>query len=153
MNISIIVGVVFIGFGLIFLLVSLLQMKKAKAAASWPVTTGVVLTSSLAERRSHNSKTHHTTITYEPKVQYEYSLMGQKFSGNRVTFGYASYDRTTAENKIAPYPQGGTVQVHYDPDDPSKAVLEPKAAGGTSSIVVAVIFFIVGLALLILKFI
>ena len=153
MNFSIIVGGIFILFGLVFVLVSVDQMNKAKAAKAWPIIQGVVVASELVERRSHNSKTHHTTITYEPQVQYEYSLVGQKYTGKRIGFGTASYDHGTAETKISPYPIGATVQVHYDPSDPAKAVIETKAMGGSSMIIVAVIFFIVGLALLIFKFI
>jgi len=153
MNISWIVGIVFIAFGIIFLLISIMQKNRAKAAEAWPTLPGVILSSELKERRSYNSKTHHTSITYEPQVQYEYTLMGTKYTGKQIGFGYASYNYNVALSKIAPYPQGAAVQVRYDPDDPAKAVLETKAAGGTVMIVVAVIFLVLGLAMIVLQLI
>ena len=149
MDFMVIVGIIFIFLGLVFLVVSILQMRKAKAAEAWPITPGIVLASGLAERRSHNSKTHRTTVTYEPQVEYEYSLMGQKYTGKRIAFGYASYDYGTASGKIAPYPQGAGVQVHYDPADPLKAVLETKAAGGVGLIILAAILIIMGIVLMV----
>ncbi len=152
-SISMIVGIVFIGLGLVFVFVYLSQRNKAKLAESWPITPGTILSSNLVERRHHNSKTHHTTITYEPQVEYEYSLVGQDYIGKKIAFGVSSYDYNTAIQKIAPYPMGGNVQVHYDPDDPSKSVLEPRAAGGVSTLVVAVVFMVVGIAVFVLRFI
>ncbi len=149
MGIITICAIAFIVIGMVFLAISLLQMRKAKTAESWPTIAGTVLSSELEEHRSHNSKTHTTTVTYTPKVEYQYELLGTKYLGKKISFGSAAYDYNTASGKLAPYPNGAAVTVHYDPSEPSKAVLEPKAAGSTPMIVLAAIFILVGIVVLI----
>jgi len=150
MGIMIVVGVVFLAVGLALLLVGINQGKKAKAAEAWPTVPGVMLSSGLKENRSYDSETHRTSVTYEPQVQYQYSLMGQTYQGDHLAFGKAGYGYNTASKKIAPYAQGANVVVHYDPADPSKAVLETKAAGGVLMIVIGAIFLVIGLIIAIL---
>ncbi len=144
MNIVILVGVVFLLIGLVLLVVGISQGRKAKAAEAWPTVPGTILSSGLQEKRHYDSDTHRTSVTYEPQVQYEYSLMGTVYQGSSLSFGKASYNYSTANKKIAPYPQGASVTVHYDPADPSKAVLETKSAGGTFLIIMGVFFMAIG---------
>ena len=147
MGLMILIGVVFLIVGLVLLLVGINQGKKAKAAEAWPTVTGVILSSGLQESRSYDSDSNSTTINYKPQVQYQYSLMGQSFQGDRLAFGNMSYDYNTASKKIAPYPQGASVTVHYDPSDPSKAVLETKAAGGVLLLIMGILFLVIGFVL------
>lgn len=151
MNITVIVGIAFLVIGLVFILIYILQKQKARAAEAWPTASGVILSSGLEEHRSYNSKTHRTTVTYSPKIDYEYSVMGQKYNGTKPTFGYAAYDYRTASEKIAPYQPGTSVQVHYNPSDPSNAVLETKAAGATTMLIVGIIFLVFGVVFGFLK--
>lgn len=144
MSIVTLVGIVFIVIGLVLLLVGIGQKKKAKAAEEWPTVQGMIMSSGLQEKRHYDSDTHRTSVTYEPQVQYEYSLMGTSYQGNSLSFGKASYNYNTATKKIAPYPQGASVTVHYDPADPSKAVLETKSAGGTFLIIMGIFFLAIG---------
>ena len=153
MGLMIIVGVVFLIIGLVLLVVGISQGKKAKDAEAWPTTQGVMLSSGLKENRHYDSETHRTSVTYEPQVQYQYSIMGQTYQGDHLAFGKASYNYNTAAKKIAPYAQGANVVVHYDPADPSKAVLETKAAGGVLLIVMGAVFSVLGLIFIVLRII
>lgn len=144
------VGVVFLGVGIAFLLVGIIQGRKAKAAEAWPTVPGVILSSELHEHRHHNSQTHHTSVTYEPVVTYQYSVMEQPYQGNKIVFGTISSAHNTASRKLAAYPQGAQVAVHYDPADPSKAVLEPKAGGNVMLMIIGVIFMVLGVVFIIL---
>ena len=144
MYFNLIFSTAFIVVGLIFILVSLIQRKNAKKAEEWPTIPGVVLSTGLQEQHSYDSDSGSST-TYKPVVQYQYSIMGQKYNGDRVTFGSVSYDYNTAAKKIAAYPQGASVIVHYDPNDPSKAVLEAKSASGWIFLVLGVIFVVTGI--------
>lgn len=130
-----------LGAGLIVL--AFVQRAKAKKAEEWPVAPGVILNSGLSEHRSHDSDGS-SSISYRPEVQYQYSIMGQKYTGNRIFFGNASYDYNTANRKIAPYPQGTQVNVHYDPANPSNAVLETKASGNWILILIGIVFLVIG---------
>ena len=150
MGFMILIGVVFLIIGLVLLLVGINQGKKAKAAEAWPTVPGVILSSGLKENRQYDSDDGRTTVTYEPQVQYQYSLMGQTYQGDRLAFGKVSYNYGLASKKLAPYAQGANVVVHYDPADPSKAVLETKAAGGVILIVIGAIFMVLGLIVAVL---
>ena len=147
MGLIIVFGVVFFGIGLGLLLLGINQGKKAKEAEAWPTIPGVILSSGLQENRQYDREDRRTEITYEPQVQYQYSLMGQNYQGNSLAFGKAAYDYRTASKKIAPYPQGAQILVHYDPADPTKAVLETKSAGGIIIYVIGTIFMLLGLAI------
>ena len=55
----------------------------------------------------------------------------------------------SAEAVTRKYPVGAGVSVHYDPDDPSNAVLEPENRQGSAMmIVVAALFGSIGLIFL-----
>jgi Protein of unknown function (DUF3592) len=145
MNNPVVFGAIFLVIGLILLVIGILQRNQAQEAQSWPITSGVIIGSGLLEHKHFDAEDHHTEITYEPQVQYQFSVNGQAFAGNRIAFGTVSYPYQTAANKIASYPQGTSVTVHYDPDDPNQSVLEPKAAGGVILLIMGILFIIVGL--------
>jgi len=128
----------------IFLVIAFLQKRKAKKAAeTWQTAQGTILTSGIQEKRSRSSKGY-TTTTYWPYVTYQYSIMGQVYQGDKLGFGSAGYTRAKAEEVLAPYPQGAPVTVHYDPDDPNKAVLEMREFGAGGLIAAGIIFLVLG---------
>jgi hypothetical protein len=125
-------------------------LKKAKASTSWPTTRGVVLVSDVERRRSHD-RDHGTSYTYSAQVTYEYTVAGTIYNCDRVSFGeYASSNRNHARQIVNRYPVGKTVEVHYDPNRPESAVLEP----GTSfssyvALGMGIVFSLVGATMLI----
>lgn len=141
-------GGIFLLVGLILVFVAISQRKKAQAAEAWPVAPGLILSSGLANHNSYDSDSGSTT-NYEPQVQYQYTIMGQPYTGNQLSFGTAQYDYNTAAKKIAPYPQGTPVTVHYDPSNPVNAVLETKAAAGGILLAIGILFIVIGLAAII----
>ncbi len=74
-------------------------------------------------KNSRNASSGGSGSTYAPHIEYEYQVGSQRFTGDRVTFGDRS-DRAYARSKVALYPAGANVTVHYDPSDPSSSVLE-----------------------------
>ena len=145
-NFSIILYSVIVISGLIFFALAILQyMKAKKAAETWLTASGVVLDSSVTVHRGRTSKGH-TTVSYKPQVNYEYQVKDQKYNNDRIGFGTAAYSfKGKADKVIANYMRGTQVTVHYDPADPSKAVLETKAMGGMSFIILGVILLATGL--------
>ncbi len=61
-------------------------------------------------------------------MSYSYEVGGTVFNGDRIHYGHDSIDNTylegAAEKRLEPYRIGGAVTVHYNPNDPSQAVLE-----------------------------
>lgn len=126
---NIILTVILVVAGGLFLAAGAYQYRVARAAQKhWSTTDGVVLASGLdafdgADRKSR------TTPRYVLQVVYEYRVNEQTYEGRQVGFGGTSYAMETARKKLRLYPQGVLVTVYYDPTNPSKAVLEPDAAG------------------------
>jgi hypothetical protein len=102
-------------------------LQKAKTSTSWPTTRGVVIDSDM-ERKVDNGTGRHRSrsITYHAHVTYEYAVDGTEYNCSTVSFGqYGSSSRNHALQIVNRYPVGKTIEVHYDPDRPESAVLEP----------------------------
>lgn len=113
--------VLLIGFG-IFFYRRYQQGNAARASAqSWPSTSGVVLSSSVQVRRSHNSSSEY------PVVVYQYEVDGKSYQGQRVKASDKFISvRIMGEARatVARYPVGARVSVYYDPNNPSESALE-----------------------------
>lgn len=137
----------FIGLGLI--VAAILQYRKAKKVGQiWLTCPGTVQGTNLETHSSYNSNSGPPT-NYYPQVFYQYTVNGQMYTGTRIGFGRVFYDYNTAIRKLKPYPQGAAVIVHYDPADPSQAVLETKAMGGWIFLLIGVVFMVIGILALI----
>ena len=92
--------------------------RKASAMQTWPSASGTVVESELRSRRRGSSRR-----IYYPHIVYSYNVMGQAYMGKRIGPGKYS-GTTTAREIVAKYPSGASVEVYYDPQNPSEAVLE-----------------------------
>jgi hypothetical protein len=122
--------------GVIFILMALINTKRAKASLTWPSAQGRITSSQVAE---HSDEDYGDS--YRPKVEYEYGVAGRTYSGKRIAFGPTgslseARVRATAES----YKVGTTVEVFYNPARPDDATLERRATRTN------VIFYIFGVA-------
>jgi hypothetical protein len=129
------IGMLFGGFfalimlfvGALLISLGLFTLQRHRAAAGWPQAPGVIEVSEVVgERRFKNS------LMYRPKIRYRYSAPGGPYVGEKMANTGKLYRSETAAQKVAArYPAGGTVMARYNPADPSEAVLERGASGGT----------------------
>jgi uncharacterized Zn-binding protein involved in type VI secretion len=143
--ILLILGVVFFGIGALFLFLTLRARQKAKTSQGWPTAQGRVLAVDIQEHRSYDGDHHHTRVSYEPVVQYQYTVSGRQYNNKRIAFGATSFDRSTAQKKASQYATGMAVSVHYNPNKPEESVLETSASGSTVFMVVGILFAVIGL--------
>ena len=121
-------------FPLIFLLAGggilfagLKQVVHADASSGWPSVAGEVRAASVEYETDSDG-----AGTYRAEVLYAYEIEGVQQLANRVAFGdFGSSDPGRAQRIVNRYPEGSAVTVHYDPDEPSRAVLEPGVHGST----------------------
>ena len=100
-------------------------LKDAKASTSWPTVQGEITGSRIDKSTSRDSDGH-TDTTYRADVTYRYAVEDAEYTGDTVSFGeYGSDRRSHADRIVKRYPVGKEVKVHYDPEKPEKAVLEP----------------------------
>lgn len=88
-----------------------------------PGGTGRALTPSERQRRRR----------FYPEVTYQWTVNGQSFTGSRYSLGESQDDhaeRAEAVEAARRFPAGGPIEVFYDPDDPSSAVLNRARQGG-----------------------
>lgn len=117
--------------GLIFLVVGYFVaftfgkpiLDNAKASNDWPKVVGKINRSSVVTSRSRD-KTH-----YSFDVVYDYKVEGEGYTSSNVYFGgeVSSSSSSSAYKVKNRYPKGSSVDVYYDPQEPSNAVLEPGA--------------------------
>jgi hypothetical protein len=104
---------------LIFL--SIRDGRTSKASLQWLSVPGTVVFSQWV-----NYATAGEPPSSAPEVKYTYVVNGQTWQSSRVKFG------GVARQKILDkYPNGNPVQVFFDPQQPSNAVLEP---GGSTQV-------------------
>lgn len=89
---------------------------------SWPTTDGVVLHTEIVV--NHGGK----STTYAPLVLYQYSVDGAIYSCDNMIGTTTSSSYEWATGCLASYPEGSQVTVHYNPNNPSDAVLSAGAS-------------------------
>ncbi|MBN1517904.1 DUF3592 domain-containing protein [Candidatus Sumerlaeota bacterium] len=144
--ILIFMGVLFsaIGGGLI-IFVGLPTVHKAKASLEWPTTDGVVTSSEVVTSHDEDG------TTYGANIIYRYTIDGQELIGDTVWYGgnFKSSSKKLALKTVGKYPKDKQVTVHYDPDRPNEAVLEPGAFKSTYFMLIfGGVFLVVGLLML-----
>jgi len=138
-------------FGSIFTLVGLgvgygLAVRPAMesiSARSWPTVGGVV---SRSEVETHSGSSD-SGPTYSINMEYHYRVDGRAYTGTRYDTRVGS--SSGWDDKMAVVranPPGTRVTVHYDPKNPSRALLSTAVARDVYFIgIFAGVFFIVGL--------
>lgn len=97
----------------------LVKLIEVRRAAAWPSAMGRIVRSESEEER-HTNEADQVTVTSVAVVEYQFTVAGRPWRGNRVSLGEAlSTDAT-----LARYPVGRVVEVFYDPADPGNCVLE-----------------------------
>jgi hypothetical protein len=87
-----------------------------------------------------------------PELEFEYRVGQRTFTSRNIAFGHAANLALPgeAERLVARYPAGEPATVHYNPDRPHEAVLEPgMGCGAYVALVMGLLFLIVGIGALI----
>ncbi|HEY1606606.1 MAG TPA: DUF3592 domain-containing protein [Allosphingosinicella sp.] len=110
---------------------------KARASESWPSAPGKVLRAEILVEESSSSEGG-TTTWYNPAVAYSYKVAERELEGKRLRFGNVrGTSRKRAEAVLAPYAQGATIDVRYNPEKPEECVLESHKPAATALILTA----------------
>lgn len=63
---------------------------------------------------------------YRFRVQYEYTVDGNSYVSDRITFDDVEDSRKNAESLASKYPYGKSISLSYNPNNPDESVLEPR---------------------------
>jgi hypothetical protein len=90
----------------------------------WPIASATV-ERGWVEEDERDDAAGNTVTTYMPMLRYRYRVDGEEFQGGNI--GLDDRPMPSAEaavRSLAKYPDFATIDVRYDPDDPSFAVIE-----------------------------
>jgi len=128
----IVMGLIFAAVGIGVLIWGVMTVKNAYASSSWPTTTGKIVESRVDHRRSSSGSRSSSSTTYHAEIGYTYTVDGNTYDGDRVSFGeYGSSNSSHARSVVRRYPVGQSVEVCYDPADPTSACLEAGVSWST----------------------
>ena len=117
------ITVIFMAVGGFFVVQGVREWMKASDSAAWPTVAGTV-THSEVTRHTSTSKGR-TRISYSARIEFDYEIDGVTIRGDRLTYKVTSSSQSGAQETVDRHPVGSTVTVSYDPDDRTRAVLEP----------------------------
>lgn len=115
---------------------------RGKKTAQWPSVEGVIEQSQLSS----------STDDLLPRIVYSYAVSGRHYqrivafpSGTNPTAALAS-------SYVKKYPAGAKIQIHYNPEQPDQATLEPGTARddwlifvlGLASTIIGIVFLLFG---------
>ncbi len=116
-------------------------LRRARAARDWPTTPGRV------ERSRMRVMSDEHGPSYQLDVRYAYRVGAERFTGDRIAFGYAGGGGEARHRALQKrLPVGALVLVRHDPDNPRLSTLSP-APGAAATLLLGfgAIFFIGGL--------
>jgi hypothetical protein len=117
------------------------NLKMAQASPGWPAVDGMVTASERGR----------VALRTQPRVTYSYAVNGVPHTAKRVSFTPA-VPKEKIDEVLSRYPVGEKITVHYLPENPVQAVLEPgsgpQVVAQLRSIIIIFIIFILAQALL-----
>lgn len=113
-----------------------------RESKNWPTVPGRVVASEVERETSRERVDRRDGVTryrrkvsWIPRITYEYDVNGERFTGRNVYIFQMRYSqRRTAENVVRRYPKDKEVSVHYNPENPDKAVLQPGVPGRSQGV-------------------
>lgn len=121
--------------------------EEANASEKWPVSVGTITYAGVS-----TSKSSEGTTMYAANVSYKYDVDGKTYSGSQIGMMDGSTSMASSVKKqIKKYAKGSNVDVYYDPELPSSAVLEPGQSFWISLMVYIPLSFCLVGALMLLK--
>ncbi|MBN1937335.1 MAG: DUF3592 domain-containing protein [Anaerolineae bacterium] len=127
-------------FGLFLAGFGVLILWQGVRMSVWPGVGGVMTAARLEERREEVSRSDgptRTVVSFEPLVEYHYTVDGKDYIGRRISPADKQYARPLAQKVLDRYPVGAQVQVHYDPRNPDEAFLEINMGWGGIGLLLA----------------
>lgn len=98
------------------------------ASTRWPAVEASLVSSQLVPHEHYSRRRYRRRTTYEAWVHYNYTVGGQRYNSNRIVFG-SDWD-LGASYKLDRIRRANPLLAHYDPDNPSRAVLSTGPAIG-----------------------
>lgn len=121
-------GLIFFTIGSCFLYFkSLPDYRLSTESLNWPSVTGRVISSRVLEqtRSASGSNSRKRRTFFSPEVVFTYDISGQQMKSSRLKITELSSSSSSYAYEVTNrYPEGALVEVFYNPENPSYAILE-----------------------------
>ena len=74
---------------------------------------------------THTGGGNTRNANYVPRISYEYTVHGRRYTGDRLAFGFGNRSPQAAQALTRRYRSGRPVRVFYDSANPERSVLMP----------------------------
>lgn len=113
------------------------EMRRVYRARTWPTVAGKILDSWVTELDSNGP-------IYNVRVEYEYTILEQRFTGYSYMIGAGVRARSKADDLRASYAPGSEIQIRYDPARPVESQIAGDYEPGISLGVILVAILLIG---------
>jgi len=132
-------GVIALAVGVILYVAQFRQGLRADASKKWPKADATILTSALESSPEHKRR-------YRAAIRYRYRVRGKDYESDRIFWAGNEGRKRNMQSVVATYPKGDGARVHYDPQDPAEAVLDPtQHTGSRATVIYAMVMSTIGL--------
>jgi hypothetical protein len=114
------VFVFFLTLLLAWFIYSAIGLTKGLSTLGWPETQGKVI--SCEVKRVPSSK---GPSKFQPVISYSYSVNSVEYTSNRYSSTMARGSSQWAKEVIGKHPKNSSIQVYYNPNNPTESVLDP----------------------------
>lgn len=109
--------------GFVYAILGVIGLQEAQIPSEWQSINGQILERGVDVEQVSKSNGDQIEL-FKPKVRYRYEVDSQFYIGERLSRHHPGRTlRGVAETEVEDLPQGTNVTVHYDPANPSEAVL------------------------------
>jgi len=133
--------------GIVSFLAGWRSRQRNLAAAGWPTVRGTIVKSDVEFYVSRDDDSGRETRMYRPEITYEYQVSGQTYTSKQVRVNElpASNSERRERKKLEAYPVGGSVEVHYNPDNTEDALLEISTSRINLAMIIGIILGLVAI--------
>lgn len=138
-----VVGLLIAGFSALLIGIVLWgQARQMQAHRTFHPTQGKII-----ENRLETSTGGRTPSTH-PLIRFRYEVNGRSYESTTLSLGGKTFGgRGDMSAYVSKYPRGATVEVYYDPADPSVAILDRTVDSVAYPLLVGAGFILAGLAI------
>ncbi|MHA6690819.1 DUF3592 domain-containing protein [Devosia sp. A449] len=118
------IGLGFVGLGVVLGGLGLRKRRRAQASAAWDEVPALIVSSIVDRNEMIRERSGEDNIVYTPIIHYSYVYDGKAYEGKRLRFGSSGTDeQADAEAIVAQYIPGATVTARVNPQEPGVATL------------------------------
>jgi ABC-type transport system involved in multi-copper enzyme maturation permease subunit len=126
-------------------------------SSNWVIVEATLLSATIDQHYSQDGNT--TSLTYTPKIAYQYEIDGSFYSGRKVSWTEEYNDSDMLDKAryfVSQFKAGKPIYIYVDPDNPAEAVAYKdinwsRFTGVFISCLIAWFFFIGGIYILVTK--